>query len=460
MDDIVINTEIDKLIDLLSQKKRIELDELARQLGIDKKKIKKWLLVLEDEGYLKLEYRLTRTFAVWLLDLGSSKAMDLPHVTEEQVKETAEEAIAEVEIPPAREEAQRHEGKRGRELSRDNMMPKKIVRGTEGTAPSKEAGTPFANIGERMAGYAEEAETLSSSIKELEAKQGKLAAELPELERYGKEKVDSITEKVTALQKRISGLKKELKSAEEMASNMGQRGRMAKELVDEASGAYMKLDSLLRGFKDEARRKSGDAEKGITGLETEVMEEQERLSALEDAYSLIEKARKDTERKAESIRESAAAISKQLEGAISAVDAMNGKRDDFAARVSKARKSISVKKSEIESLKKEAGETGKLEAKLDRYLDSYMRETDEIRLLVTKAESEIRDIDEKASARAIESYLDELERTSSRIDQRLREISEGEAKIGEEIAQKKSRLRKIASESKEMAKKLKGQHKK
>jgi len=229
--------------------------------------------------------------------------------------------------------------------------------------------------------------------------------------------------------------------------------------VDEASNAYMKLDSVLKGLKDETRRKNKDMEKGITELETDVMQDEERLSALEDTYSFVEKARKDTEKKAESIREGAAAINRQLGEALSAVNAINGKRDEFLTRVSKARKSVSEKKAEVESLKKEIEETGKLEAKLDRYLESYMKETDDIRLLVTKAESEIRDIDEKASARAIESYLGELEKTSTKIDQRLSEIAEGEAKIGEEIAQKKSRLKKITTESKEMAGKLKG-HKK
>jgi uncharacterized phage infection (PIP) family protein YhgE len=463
MDDIVINTEIDRLIDLLSQKKRIELDELAKQVGIDKKKIKKWLLVLEDEGYLKLEYKLTKIFAVWLLDLGGSKAAGLPYVSEGQAKETAEEAIAEVEMPAAREEERRHERGRAHEISQDNRMPKRAQHDEGAPAPAKEskAEASFAKIREKMAEYAEEAETLGNGIKELEAKQGKLNAELPQLERYGEEKVNGIVEKVAALQKRINGLRKDLKGAEEIASHVSQRGRMAKELVDEASGAYMKLDSVLRGLKDETRKKNRDMEKGITELEAELMQDQERLSALEDTYSLVEKARKDTERKAESIKESAAAINKQLEDALSAVNAINGKRDEFLTGVSKARKAVSGKKAEVESLKKEIEETGKLEAKLDRYLESYMKETDDIRRLVTKAESEIRDIDEKASARAIESYLGELERTSTKIDQRLSEIAEGEAKIGEEIAQKKSRLKKIASESKEMAGKLKGHnHKK
>jgi|GEM_PF-4082642 len=458
MDDIVINTEIDRLIDLLSQKKRIELDELARQLGTDKKKIKKWLLVLEDEGYLKLEYKLTKIFAVWLLDLGGSKATGLPYVSEEKAKETAEEAIAEVEMPAAKEEAQRHERRRAHEISRDNRMPKRAHHEEEAPIPAKEDAS-FAKIREKMAEYAEEAETLGNGIKELEAKQGKLNAELPQLERYGGEKVNGIMEKVAALQDRINGLRKDLKGAEEIASHVSHRGKMAKELVDEASNAYMKLDSVLKGLKDETRRKNKDMEKGITELETDVMQDEERLSALEDTYSFVEKARKDTEKKAESIREGAAAINRQLGEALSAVNAINGKRDEFLTRVSKARKSVSEKKAEVESLKKEIEETGKLEAKLDRYLESYMKETDDIRLLVTKAESEIRDIDEKASARAIESYLGELEKTSTKIDQRLSEIAEGEAKIGEEIAQKKSRLKKITTESKEMAGKLKG-HKK
>jgi chromosome segregation ATPase len=441
MDDVVINTEIDKLIDILSQKKRVELDELSKQLGIDKKKVKKWLLVLEDEGYIKLEYKLTRIFAVWSLDLGSS-ALGLQHVSEEDVKEGAGQAIAEVEIPE--EKKAHHERKKAYEPS--------------WKAPAEAAARTDASlrkIQERMAECADEAKTVQNSIKELKSKKARLDAELPQLEAYGGEKAAGIEERMDALQKRMNSLKKNLRGAEELASNVNQRSKMAKALVDEASEVYIKLDGIFKGLKEEGKGRKDDFAKEIEEMEDETAQRQARLSALDDACALIDRTKEDAERRVEAIRERVKDANKQLEDGLAAVRAIEEKRDTMAARIMKTRKAIAERRASIEALKSEIEETGKLEAKLDTYIKNYSEETDDIRTLVTRAETEIRDIDEKASAKAMETYREELERTADRMERKTKEVSEGKAKIDYEISEKRARLKKIEAEAKELEKRLK-----
>jgi chromosome segregation ATPase len=440
MDDVVINTEIDKLIDILSQKKRVELEELSKQLGMDRKKVKKWLLVLEDEGYIKLEYKLTRIFAVWSLDLGG--AINLPHLKEEDVKEGAGQAIAEVEVPE--EKKPRHEKKKPYEAG--------------WKAPAEEAGRSDASlrkIRERMAECADEAKTVQNSIEELKSKKARLDAELPKLEAYGGEKAAGIEERMDALQKRMGSLKKNLKGAEELASNVNQRSKMAKALVDEASEVYLKLDKIFKGLKEEGKERRDDFEKEIGEMEEETSQRQARLSALDDACALIDRTKEEAERRVDAIRERVKDANGQLESGLAAVRAIEEKRDTMATRIAKARKAIAERRASIESLKSEIEETRALESKLDAYIQNYSRETDDIRTLVTRAEAEIRDIDEKASAKAMEAYREELERTADKMERKTKEVSEGKAKIDNEISEKRARLKKIEAEAKELEKRLK-----
>jgi chromosome segregation ATPase len=439
MDDIVINTEIDRLIDLLSQRKRVEVDELVKELGADKKKIKKWLLVLEDEGYLKLEYRLTRMFAVWQLDLGPS-THGLPHVGEEQVKEGAEAAIGalEEEAAEAAKPAEHGRHKRATELANEN---RRVGKGT-----SQKAG--LAGMGKQADECVEEAEVLKRSIQELKEKEKRLEAELPSIERYAAEKAGSITERISYLQHRIVDLKKSLGKAGGLASNIAKRGRLAKSLLDEAGSIYSRIDSMLGNIKEAAKSKTREIGKGIAELEMEAMQEEEQVSVLEKTRTMVEKARNGVANSAAGIRETVSELNGQLEEAETALASLDEKKDALGERIANARRHVSARKGEIEALRGEVEETAKLEEKLDKYMETYKKEADEIRVLVTRAEAEIREMEEKASASALEVYSSELEKTSGSVEARMKEISEGKAKVAAEMAKKKARLKEIAGKGK------------
>ncbi len=66
VDDALISTDVDKLIKAISTKKTIELGVLEKETRIPHKNIEKWVHVLEEEGYVKIEYKLTKTYVVWI----------------------------------------------------------------------------------------------------------------------------------------------------------------------------------------------------------------------------------------------------------------------------------------------------------------------------------------------------------------------------------------------------------
>jgi len=57
-----IKTGVDKLVELVSQKKRVNSDEAAKSLGVGKDVIQEWAEFLEEEGIVTLDYSLSKTW--------------------------------------------------------------------------------------------------------------------------------------------------------------------------------------------------------------------------------------------------------------------------------------------------------------------------------------------------------------------------------------------------------------
>jgi len=60
-----ISTPVDRLIELLRNKKRVELNDAAREVGISAASLTEWVNALEKEGFVTTEYRLTKAYLVW-----------------------------------------------------------------------------------------------------------------------------------------------------------------------------------------------------------------------------------------------------------------------------------------------------------------------------------------------------------------------------------------------------------
>ncbi len=65
VDESLISTDVDQLIRIISGKGKMKLSELERLSDIEKTNIEKWVRVLEDEGYINIEYGITGTYLVW-----------------------------------------------------------------------------------------------------------------------------------------------------------------------------------------------------------------------------------------------------------------------------------------------------------------------------------------------------------------------------------------------------------
>jgi len=454
-DDIVINTDIDKLIDILSQKKRVEIDELEKELSIEKKKIKKWLLVLEDEGYLKLEYKLTKIFAVWLLDLGEGSQINIPHISEDQVKKSAESAIGSMFSSEISESPFTSSNPESIEAEISGMpseeeKPKKAKE--EFGKPEKSKS--FSSLRVKAIDYSGEVDTLKDDISDLEQRKARIFnIEMPQLEKEASEKVKGIEERMNSLKKHMVSLQKSLKDAAGAASGVSLKSKTAKALVDEASGVYLGLTNLLTELKQTSKAKGKELRDEIRSLQEEIMEDQESISTMRSSLSEISLMQKDLDKKTIAIRETVTSLNKTLEHSADILAGIEERKDDFDSRIADANKVLARKRNDLESLNKEVESIGSLETKLDSYIKEYMKETDDIRLLVTKSESEIREIEENASQKAIELYLNELGKTANRTEEKMKDMEERGSRIDKEIGEKRARLKKLIGDTKKKVKK-------
>ncbi len=90
---LLIETPIDKLIELLEKRKRVSLSEASRAIGASEENIEEWARALEEHGFVKLIYP---ALGPPVIELGEAK---IPEEKEEFVE--AEEVEKEIEKKPS-----------------------------------------------------------------------------------------------------------------------------------------------------------------------------------------------------------------------------------------------------------------------------------------------------------------------------------------------------------------------
>ncbi|MEK6981469.1 MAG: hypothetical protein AABX38_00935 [Candidatus Micrarchaeota archaeon] len=65
-DEDIISTDIDRIIKIVSNRKKISLNDLEKQTGINRKVLETWVKVLEDEKVISVDYGLTSKTISWM----------------------------------------------------------------------------------------------------------------------------------------------------------------------------------------------------------------------------------------------------------------------------------------------------------------------------------------------------------------------------------------------------------
>ena len=80
---------IDNVIDVLKEKRCIELDELAKCTNTETSELKHLIKLLEKEGIIKIKYRLTKTQIVLNVEEGEEKESVPVNISKVKISETS-----------------------------------------------------------------------------------------------------------------------------------------------------------------------------------------------------------------------------------------------------------------------------------------------------------------------------------------------------------------------------------
>lgn len=315
VDELLINTGVDMLIKLVSSRGRIEIAEAASELGVSRSALEEWARILEDEGIVRIEYRLTKVYLVWITKTRAQVEEKVERIAEEKVslKRKAETIFEKVSgrgkeldemqqdfakvsklydakligIKGKLEELRAVEKERnalyerfskmddvaGEQLKKIEGEVKRIEAGVKGAR--KEAGEideELVKIEANMARIKERSYALGNKIQKMLAQVKEGSALVVEREKdVGKIKSESAG--------LLEELKKEIKEMERVKAEYGmeyskiegENERLAKRIagmkelldrdIDEERGAVKKFDELLE--------RKGDIEKFILELQEE-----------------------------------------------------------------------------------------------------------------------------------------------------------------------------------------------
>ncbi len=248
MEEEIITTDVDEIIDVLKQNERIELNELAEKTGLSVDIVGEWARLLEEQNLARIEQGITRSYVIWN---GETKtAPDSAHQKKKSKGKNAEENVLlekktiPIELP---EEAIITEADISRLREVKSEIEKTLIRSTS-----------------RIGKTTETLERIESELEEY-VKNAKSKV---------KEKSGNV-KKLEQLVEKMKGIDEEVKARLETA-----RGRAAEKMA-----AATEIEEML----NEANRADAEINEAIENAKAKLKEETRQVSLLENELAELKK---------------------------------------------------------------------------------------------------------------------------------------------------------------------------
>ena len=294
-DELLITTGVDALVRLVKEKERIELTEAAAVLNIPETTIEEWGGTLEEEGILRIEYRLTKIYLVWVAP------------TEQQVAAEKEEFYrkrgdVQDEIAALKKEAQ-PEAQGMDELNKSfnelyaKMSPRlaELEKKLEGVGRAKAGGT--VKLDEYL-------EKLDGTVSRLDSVTSELGESRRDMDGIGKTLDKGPTKKTVdrldALSTELGGMKKDLSSLKLKAERYAKTGPEEGEMPN-VEDLRAKLEEITAELKD-SKERSARMRHDLTGLQEG-----------KDVLKVIGESMKDYDKKIASMKADISTLSAQAQ---------------------------------------------------------------------------------------------------------------------------------------------------
>ena len=376
LDDLLISTGVDGLIRLVKERGRVEIGAAAKELKLPARTAEDWAHVLEEEGIITVEYKLTKVYLVWRT----------PEVKEvEQKREKLEEKATDT-----REE-----------------IEQLLTRVEEGGKSLSAMQEDIANLTTRPMS-ASDADSLKRELSSLQ---------------------ETYSDKIRATSGRLDALRKKAVAAGqkvEEKSGLGEGERSA------AADLKNELD-VLKKFEETLMSQQSDTEMFFEAFETRVDDLQKQIEegrdsgAIEGLRAEIADAKAQKKELAEAV-EAVLEEQQSLEGKIAG---MEKKLSDL----SEGDNSIAASKKKIAEIRRMAEEAKKQKKAVQNHLSDSVSL---IKKQASKIENTLRKYSDVGGSS--KSLVDEYVEISEEMSRANEELAARQKDIGRKIAEQVSAL--------------------
>ncbi|MEM4335516.1 MAG: hypothetical protein QXY61_00775 [Candidatus Anstonellales archaeon] len=315
LSDALISTAIDKFIRLIKEKGKIELGLASRILNVPTATIEEWAHILDDEGIIDIEYKLSKVYAVWVVPSEEEIARE-----KGEFEEHRKEVVAEFEKTKERVEKEKAEIESISSLLEqyDEKISKRVA-GIESTLRAleeekkKQEDAYYENL-DKLENILAKISEINDSINFLEANLRKISEKMTSFD---------ISENVEG----IEGMKKEVEELNRKYSEIEKRVESTKESLLKYTGStdvssivsrfediekqYAKLSKVFEEIKEASHTLTSSSE--IIESTTKALENLEvRKNALLKELRSVSGSPEEVERKLASIIERKKSVEKEL----------------------------------------------------------------------------------------------------------------------------------------------------
>ncbi len=500
VDDAVISTDVDKLVRILSTKKKIELGQLSREIGLHKDNVEKWLHILEEEGYVKIQYSLTGTYATWvgigeeipiehheprvavekpkeekkeiftvlpeIMGIQSFKQKEEEDSEKErllkglrgEVKDEAKEDFSiDLEEPEKEEEIsepslieeikEQEEEPEEKEVQEEKIEEPEV---SEALLPEPTEQKRPSYIRTKVSQYLDELGRQRAGIAALKKQKDKLYKErIGPLETRMESDIATFTELLLEKEEKITELKEkalelpdkieELDTLQRTVEKIEREGFSALNATREKLDTMMSDVSKMKGALSEKISKTKgtiDSEKG------RILDLSSKIKDVDDNYSEYKDAIDDMSKRIEELNSSMEQISQELDEAAEA-------RLELRDQIDEIERIVSRRESQLESLSEEFSEIEKVENWIREYARDYEDKLQKMKEYLEQSGSELQELKKSSTAKQVKKYLREFEDAMDNYEKELQGIAIDETSIDDRIRRAEERLKGLMDESRE-----------
>lgn len=258
-----IKTGVDKLVELISEKKKVSVDEAAKKLGVGKNVVQEWAEFLEEEGNVDIDYSFSK---VWIIEKRITKDDVLSSAKEVSSEKDAFARKIEVAITALQQDTTGFEDIRrefgniqGHIKEEINTVKKQLVELEKFDNLRKNLDKDISKQREDYDACVKEArEKLKSEAQKYDELKSLIDKERKTIEQYGV-KLDELKKLRNDYERTISSLKDSLRNIDHVIVDYGKRFEDSSKVVYKYKDALDSLEADLSERKGALLMKKLDA---------------------------------------------------------------------------------------------------------------------------------------------------------------------------------------------------------